>query len=121
MEDVPTTIKNPQANAICERIHQTVGSVLCILCHIHPPQNMLQASDLMDNCLATVMHATHAVASNATDKIAPGALVFQRDMFLDIPLVADIIAMSNRRELIVNEALLKANQKRLNYDYRIND
>jgi hypothetical protein len=44
----PTTIKNLQANAICEHIHQTVGSVLCILCHIHHPQNMLQASDSMD-------------------------------------------------------------------------
>jgi hypothetical protein len=61
------------------------------------------------------MHATHAVASNATNKIMLGVLVFQRDMFLDIPLVADIIAMSNRQELIVNEAFLKANQKRLNY------
>jgi hypothetical protein len=40
------------------------------------------------------------VASNATDKITPVSLVFQRDMFFDIPLVADIIAMSHGRELI---------------------
>lgn len=121
VEDVSTTIKNPQANAICERIHQTVGTVLRTLCHVNPPQNMLEASDLMDNCLATAMHATRAVASNATDKIAPGALVFQRDMFLDVPLVADIIAITQKRELAVNESLRKANLQRLNYDYNVND
>jgi transposase InsO family protein len=25
IKDVPTTVKNPQANAICERMHQTVS------------------------------------------------------------------------------------------------
>jgi hypothetical protein len=25
----PTTIKNPQANAICERVHQVLGTMMC--------------------------------------------------------------------------------------------
>ena len=82
---------------------------------------MLQASDLMDNCLATAMHATRVVASSAIDKMTPGALAFQRDMHLDVPLVADIIAISQKRELAVNESLRKANLQRRSYDYSVND
>jgi hypothetical protein len=38
IKDVPTPSKNPQANAICERMHQTVGNVLWTLLHGQPPQ-----------------------------------------------------------------------------------
>jgi hypothetical protein len=43
-------------------------------------------------------------------------------MFLDVPLIADIIAITNRRQVVVNESLRKANLSRRNYDYyRVND
>ncbi len=45
------------SNAICERMHQTVTNVLRTLVHTNPPQNMTQARDIMDNALATAMHA----------------------------------------------------------------
>ena len=35
--DVPTTAKNPQSNAVCKRMHQTVRSVLRTLLHGEPP------------------------------------------------------------------------------------
>jgi hypothetical protein len=44
-KDVCSTSKNPQSNAICERIHQTVNNVLRKLVHTNPPQNITQASD----------------------------------------------------------------------------
>jgi transposase InsO family protein len=28
IEDVPTSVRNPQANAVCERMHQVVGNIL---------------------------------------------------------------------------------------------
>ena len=32
IKSVPTTVKNPQSNAICERMHQTVANVLrCVM------------------------------------------------------------------------------------------
>ena len=37
IEDAPTSSKNPQANAICEQMHQTVGNVLQTLLHGEPP------------------------------------------------------------------------------------
>jgi len=52
----------------------------------------------MDNCLMMAMHATRAVASDVTDKMVPGALALQRGVFLDVPLVVDIIAIAQRCE-----------------------
>jgi hypothetical protein len=89
--------------------------------HTNPPQDMLLASDMMDVCLVTAMHATRAAASRALNYHTPGVLVFQRDMFLDVPLIADIIAITNRRQVVVNESLRKANLSRRTYDHRVND
>jgi hypothetical protein len=52
-----STIKNPQSNSICERMHQTVNNVLRTLVHTNPPQNMTQARDIIDDALTTAMHA----------------------------------------------------------------
>jgi hypothetical protein len=57
IKDLCSTSKNPQSNAICERMHQTVTNVLRTLVHTNPPQNMTQARDIIDNALATAMHA----------------------------------------------------------------
>jgi transposase InsO family protein len=37
IKDVCTSAKNPQSNAVCERMHQTVGNVLRTLLHGEPP------------------------------------------------------------------------------------
>jgi hypothetical protein len=37
IKDVCSTSKNPQSNAVCERMHQTVTNVLRTLVHTHPP------------------------------------------------------------------------------------
>ena len=48
---------------------------------------------------------------------SPGNLVFNRDMFLNIPLIADWHAITLRREHLINENLIRENQKRRRYDY----
>jgi hypothetical protein len=57
IKDVSSTSKNPQSNAICERMHQTLPNVLRTLVHTNPPQNMTQARDIIYDALATAMHA----------------------------------------------------------------
>jgi hypothetical protein len=54
--DHSTTVKNATANAICERVHLTIGNVLRTMIHTSPPQDTGQANDLIDHCLATAMH-----------------------------------------------------------------
>ena len=77
---------------------------------------MTQARDIIDQALATAMHAMRTTVATTLGS-TPGALAFSRDMFLNIPLVADWQAIAARREQLVNDNLRRANKKRRQYDY----
>ena len=34
IEDIATSVKNPRANAVCERMHQTIGDIIRVLVHM---------------------------------------------------------------------------------------
>jgi hypothetical protein len=116
IKDACTSAKNPQSNAICERMHQTVGNVLRTLLHGEPPQNIATAKEFVDEALSIAMHAMR-VGMHTTLGSSPGNLVFNRDMFLNIPLIADWHAITLKREHLIHENLLRENQKRRRYDY----
>jgi hypothetical protein len=69
-------------------MHQTVSNVLRMLVHTNPPQNMTQARDIIDDALATAMHAMQTTIATTLGS-TPGALAFARDMFLNLQLIAD--------------------------------
>ena len=75
IHDVPTTVKNPQANAICERMHQTMTNSLRSLFITHQPQLPQQVNHLIDTALATTMYGINA-SMHSSLKTTPGALVF---------------------------------------------
>lgn len=75
IEDSPTTSRAPTANAICERMHQTVGNVLRTLLRGHPPANIDGATAIIDNALATAMHATRSAASRSLNYQSPGSIL----------------------------------------------
>jgi hypothetical protein len=75
IKDLCSTSKNPQSIAICERMHQTVNNVLRTLVHTNPPQNMTQARDIIDDALATAMHAMQTTVATTLGSM-PGALAF---------------------------------------------
>ena len=120
IEKHPTSVKNPQANAICERMHQTVANSIRTRLHTMPaPQNAQQAAEIVDQALATASHVVRTVI-HSTMRISPGALVFHRDMFLDIPLVADLQELQQRRQALIDKNLITANARRLDHDYQPN-
>ncbi len=108
--------QNLQSNAICERMHQTVNNVLRTLVQTDPPRNMTQARDIIDNALATAMHAMQTTIGTTLGSI-PGALAFAQDKFLDMPLIAVWQAIAHTCEHHVNENLRRANRKRHQFDY----
>eukprot|EP00978_Attheya_sp_CCMP212_P010938 scaffold26612_cov56-Attheya_sp.AAC.6 len=57
IQDVPTTVKNPQVNAICERMRQMVANSLQSMVHSNPPNNTEEANAMVDECLALAMQA----------------------------------------------------------------
>jgi hypothetical protein len=95
-------------------MHQTVGNVLRTLLHGEPPPN---AKDYVDEALSIAMHAMR-VGIHSTMGSSPGNLVFNEDMFLNITLIADWHAITLKREHLINENLMKENQKRRRYDYQ---
>ncbi len=52
-------------------------------------------------------------------KASLGALAFSCDMLLNVPLIIEWQTITRNREALVNDALLKNNQQRINYDYYI--
>jgi hypothetical protein len=75
IKDVCSISKNLQSNAICENMHQTVTNVLRTLVHTNPPQNMTQARYIIDDALATAMHAMQTTVATILGSTL-GALAF---------------------------------------------
>jgi hypothetical protein len=75
IKDVCSTSKNPQSNAIGERMHPAVNNVLRTLLHTNPPLNMTQARDIIDDALAIAKYAMQTTIAT-TLWITPSALAF---------------------------------------------
>ena len=116
--DSPTTSCNPQTNSICERLHQTVANSLRATVTTRPPQNVQQAKQIVDNALSNAIHITRCAVSRSLG-VSPGALVFRRDMFLDIPIISDPVEIQRKRQVIVDENLRRQNQKRREFNYSV--
>jgi hypothetical protein len=56
-------------------MHQSVNNVLRTLVHTNPPRNLTQARDLIDDALATAMHAMQTTVATTLGSTA-GALAF---------------------------------------------
>jgi hypothetical protein len=97
-------------------MHQTVISVLRTLVHANPPQNMTQARNIIDDALATATHDMQTTIATTLGS-TPGALSFARDMFLNVPLIADWQAIAHTCEHHVNENLRCTNRKQHQFDY----
>jgi transposase InsO family protein len=116
----PTTAKNPQANSVCERMHQAIGNSLRVLSTMNPPRGATNAKHLVDTAIADAVYATRCTY-NSTLKTTPGGLAFGRDMILNIPLVTDLQQLQKRRQELIDQRLIVANTKRYSYDYAIGD
>jgi hypothetical protein len=94
----PTTVKNPRANGILERVHQVLGKMLCTA--ELDMANSVTPDDIdvfLDNAAWAIHSTYHAVL-----KASPGAAIFGRDMHFDIPFVADWRKIGERRQSLTN-------------------
>jgi hypothetical protein len=81
----PTMVKNPQANAILERMHQFLGQML------HTAELDMTDSVVPDDIDVFIDNTTWAICStyHTVHKASPGAAIFRQDMLFDIPFLAD--------------------------------
>ena len=119
IKDVPTTSRNPASNGICERMHQTVGSVLRTLILENKPRTLKHAQIVIDQALATAAHAVRTNVNQATGH-TPGAMAFHRDMLLNVPLVVNLLAVRDKRQVAVDKNLQRVNARRTSHDCQPN-
>lgn len=121
MQVSSSTSRNPQGNSLIEAIHKTIGQALRTVVAARNPRSVHEGKRVIEEVLATAMHATRASVSQSLGWNSPGALAFGRDMFLDVPLQADILAVRNIRQLLVDRRLIRENAKRIRWDYAVGD
>ena len=109
------TARNPQANAIVERVHQTLGNMLRTM-EIYKQD--LDKEDPFSGILAATMFAVRSTVSTTT-RATPSQLVFGRDAIFNIPFKANWDFIKQRKQEIINKNNKKENSKRLDYEYKI--
>ena len=121
IKDVTTTVANPQGNATVKRMHQTIGNVIrAYLATRMDIDDPAAAPFIVDRAFAVARHAIRC-AIHRTLGQSPGGIVFNRDMLLPIPLIADLQALRDTRQHRVDTNTMQANLRRLYKDYEVGD
>ena len=103
----PTSVKNPQANAILERVHQVLMSMLRTA--EIDMANSVAPSDVdafLTNAAWAIRSTYHTVL-----KASPGAAIFGRDMLFDIPFLADWNKIGDYRQHQTDLSTQRENKK----------
>jgi hypothetical protein len=137
----PITVRNPQANAIVERVHQVIGNIIrtfeldLSLLHLSLPLHLLhqmyqRLSESESNYLDEedpwkgILSATaFAVRStfHTTLRNTPGQLVFGRDMIFNIKHEANWEFIRQRKQQLIEKNNEAEYAKRIPHTYNIGD
>ena len=112
------TTRNPQANAMVERAHQTRHNM--IRTKQIKDKDDLPIKDAWSGILSAVgfgMRATVHTTSQAT----PTQLVFSRDHIHNVRFEADWAYIKGRKQKLIQQNLVRENATRIPYDYAVGD
>ena len=113
----PITTRNPQSNAILERVHQTIGNII----RTFKVQNMvLDDENPWDGILASTMFSLRATVHTTTQH-TPTQLVFNRDSILNVPIEANWKLIKQRKQALINKGNERENKLRKDHTYNIGD
>ncbi len=113
----PTTVKNPQENAILEIIHQTLGNIIRTF---EMQEVWVDEKDPWSGPLAAAMFATRATY-HTTLQATPAQLVFGRDAILNTMFEANWSAIKARKQRIIRKSNVAENKNRIPHDYSEGD
>ena len=111
----PITTRNPQSNAIIERIHQTIGNII----------RTFDVSNIVNNnpwsgMLTATMFAVRATYHTML-QASPMQLVFGRDDILNINHVDDWEHIRQHKQLRINHNKKRENMRQHNHQYKVDD
>jgi hypothetical protein len=113
----PTTIQNPQANAILECLHQVLGQML------HTSELDMAETITPDDVDVFLDNAKWAICStyHTVLKASPDAAIFGRNMLFDITFIANWNKIGDYRQCPTNLNTARINSKQVDYDYKVVD
>ena len=117
IKPTPTSVKNPQANAILERVHQVLGDMLRTK---ELQKHTFDEIDPWSELLASVAWAIRST-HHTTLQASPAQLIFSRDMLLNIKFIADWESIRLRKQKVIDTNNARENSLRVDYDYQIGD
>ena len=107
----PITVRNPQANAIVERIHQVIGNNIKTF---ELGSNYLDKDNPRTGILAATAFAVRSTY-HTTLKKTPGPLVFGHDMIFNIQHVANWEFIWQNKQHCIDKNNKAKNAKRIDY------
>jgi hypothetical protein len=113
----PTTIKNPQANAILERLHHVLAQMLrtskCDMAETITPD---EVDVFLDKAAWAICSTYHTVL-----KASQGVAIFGCDMLFDIPFIADWNKIGDYRQRQTDLNTACKISKQVNHNYKFGD
>ena len=113
----PITVRNPQANSIIERVHQTISNIIRTFAIYDTTVDM---EDPWSGILSATMFAIRSTVHTTTQH-TPMQLVFGRDSFLNISHDANWKFIKERKQRLIKINNQRENRKRIPYNYKIGD
>jgi hypothetical protein len=111
----PITVRNPQANAIVERIHQVIGNIIRTF---ELQENYLDEDDPWKGILSATAFAVRATY-HTTLKKSPGQLVFGRDMIFKIQHIPNWEFIRENKQRIIAKNNKNENAKCIPHTYEV--
>lgn len=111
----PITTRNPQANSMIERAHQTIANIIRTASTAE-----LDELDPWSGVLAATMFALRAT-HHTTLQASPMQLVFGRDTILNLKFTANWQAIKEQKQSLISKNNQKENAKRIPYTYQVGD
>jgi hypothetical protein len=108
-------IKNPQANAILEHLHQVLAQMLRTSeFDMAETVTSDDANVFLDNTAWAICSANHTVL-----KASPGAAIFGHDVLFDISFIAGWSKFGDYRQRQTDLNTACINSKQVDYDYKV--
>ena len=112
---VPTTVKNPQANSVIERVHLTMGN-RCRMeeCKFDTWEEQIRT--VFSSIMWAIRSTLHSVVA-----YTPGQLAFNRDMLMRTKVVVDWEMIKQRRLKAAQQSNTRENNSRIEHEYKVGD
>ena len=113
----PITTRNPQANSMLERAHQTISNILRTF---QVNNSQLELEDPWKGILSAVIFAMRSTV-HTTMQATPMQLVFGRDAIMNLTFDANWQLIRQRKQAAIHKNNQAENNKRVKHEYKVND